>query len=101
MDECKPISEAKNMRSGVNVEATIKSKGEKRNVNTKSGGSVNVCDAVISDDSGEMKFTLWAEDIDKVKEGDKILITNGYVNAFRGEPSLTKGKFGKMEVNPQ
>lgn len=100
MDDAVNIEKAKNMRSGVNLEALVKSKGEKRTVNTKSGSSVNVCDAVISDDSGEMKLTLWAEDIDKVKDGDRILITNGYVNEFRGERSLTKGKFGKMEVNP-
>ena len=94
------ISAAKNMRSGVNVLAEVKTKGEKRNVNLKTGGNVDVCDAVIMDETGEMKLTLWAEDIDKVKSGDKIAITNGYINAFRGEPSITKGKFGKMEINP-
>ncbi|KAF6249533.1 MAG: DNA-binding protein, partial [Nitrosopumilus sp. YT1] len=24
-----------------------------------------------------------------------------YTNEFKGEVSLTKGKFGKMEINPQ
>ena len=95
------VSQAKNMRQGVNVKATVKSKSESRTVNLKSGGTVNVCDAVITDDSGEMKLTLWADDIQKVSQGDTVVITNGYINAFKGEPSLTKGKFGKMEINPQ
>lgn len=103
MGEIVPISKAKNMRSGINVDAKVKSKGESRTVNLKRGGTINVCDAVISDGEGqdnEMKLTLWGEEIEKVKQGDRVVITDGYANEFRGEVSLTKGKFGKMEVNP-
>ena len=98
------VADAKKMRSGVNVKATVKSKGDSRTVNLKSGsGTVDVCDAVISDGDGEeneMNLTLWADDIKAVKVGDTVVITNGYTNEFRGVVSLTKGKFGKMEVNP-
>jgi len=104
MSEFIPISDAKKMRSGVNVEAEVKSKGEPRTVNLKSGGTVDVCDAVISNGDGtednQMKLTLWGDDIKAVNVGDKIVISNGYTNEFKGEVSLTKGKFGKMDVNP-
>ena len=50
MAESVPISEAKKMRSGVNVEAEIVSKPEARTVNLKSGGTVDVCDAVIANE---------------------------------------------------
>ncbi len=90
--------EAKKMRSGVNIEGKIQRKGETRTVNKKAGGTVDVCDAYLVDDAGgEIKLTLWAEDIQAVNEGDRIKITDGYTNEFRGEVSLTKGKFGKME----
>ena len=98
------ISQAKKMRSGVNVKAEVKSKGEPRTVNLKSGGTINVCDAIIADGENEeeqMKLTLWGDDIKAVNIGDVIVITNGYTNEFKGEVSLTKGKFGQMEVNPQ
>ena len=36
--------------------------------------------------------------IDKVKVGSKVKISNGYVKEFQGEPQLTAGKFGKLEV---
>ena len=104
MSEFIPISEAKKMRSGVNVEANVKSKGDSRTVNLKSGGTIDVCDAIISNgdtEDDEMKLTLWGDDIKAVNVGDKIVITNGYTNEFKGEVSLTKGKFGKMEINPQ
>ena len=104
MTEFMPISQAKQMRSGINVKATVKSKGETRTVNLKRGGTVDVCDAIIADGETEedkMKLTLWSDDIKAVNEGDTVAITNGYANEFRGEVSLTKGKFGQMEVNPQ
>ena len=49
----------------------------------------------------QMKLTLWGDDIKAVNPGDIVVITNGYTNEFKGEVSLTKGKFGQMEVNPQ
>jgi len=104
MTEFIPISQAKKMRSGVNVNAEVKSKGDPRTVNLKSGGTVDVCDAVISNgetEDDQMKLTLWGDDIKAVNVGDTVVITNGYTNEFKGEVSLTKGKFGQMEINPQ
>ena len=100
-----PISDAKKMRSSVNVSAEVQSKGESRTVNLKSGGTVDVCDAIIANgdksEENQMKLTLWGDDIKEVNVGDTVVITNGYTNEFKGEVSLTKGKFGKMDVNPQ
>ena len=105
MSENMPISDAKKMRSGVNVNAEVLSKGESRTVNLKSGGTVDVCDAVIANgdksEENQMKLTLWGDDIKEVNVGNTVVITNGYTNEFKGEVSLTKGKFGKMDVNPQ
>jgi ssDNA-binding replication factor A large subunit len=106
MSEYIPISDAKKMRSGVNVDAEVVSKGEPRTVNLKSGsGTVDVCDAVIANEDkseeNQMKLTLWGDDIKAVNVGDKVVITNGYTNEFKGEVSLTKGKFGKMDINPE
>ncbi len=104
MSEFIPISEAKKMRSGVNVEAEVTEKGEPRTVNLRSGGTIDVCDAVIANgektEDDQMKLTLWGDDIKAVNVGDKVVITNGYTNEFKGEVALTKGKFGKMEINP-
>jgi len=100
MAEFQSVAEVKKMRSGINLKAEVKSKGEPRTVNLKTGGTVDVCDAVISDGSDDIKLTLWGDDIKAVNVGDTVVITNGYTNEFKGEVSLTKGKFGKMEINP-
>ena len=90
--------EAKNMRNGVNIEGTVERKGETRTVNKKAGGTIDVCDAYLVDDVGEIKLTLWGDDIPKISDGSKVKITNGYTNTFKGEVSLTKGKYGQLEV---
>ena len=92
------VEEVKNMRSGIDVEGKVERKEEPRTVNTKSGGTIDVCNAYLVDESGEIKLTLWADDIAKINDGDLIKITNGYTNTFKGEVSLTKGKFGQIEV---
>ncbi len=90
--------EAKNMRSGIDIEGTVERKGETRTVNKKAGGTIDVCDAYLVDDSGEIKLTLWGDDIPNINDGSKVKITNGYCNEFQGEKQLTAGKFGKLEV---
>ncbi|MDG7054815.1 MAG: hypothetical protein JRZ95_05920, partial [Nitrososphaerota archaeon] len=46
-----PISEVSNMRDKINTKGVLKSKGEVRTVNMKRGGTIDVCDAILSDDS--------------------------------------------------
>jgi replication factor A1 len=90
--------QAKNMRNGIDLEGTVERKGEPRTVTKKAGGEIDVCDAYLVDDAGEIKLTLWGDDIPKISDGSKVKITNGYTNTFKGEVSLTKGKYGQLEV---
>jgi len=91
--------EAKQMRSGINIQAKIVDKGEVRTVNTKFG-ETKVCDAYLEDETGgSIKLTLWADDTEKVKDGDSVSIEGGYTTTFRNEIQLNKGrKDGKLEV---
>ena len=91
------IKDLEPRQSGVEVVATIKSIDEPREFE-KFGNPGKVANATIEDESGSMKLTLWNDQIGQVKVGDKIHITNGYVNEWQGESQLTTGKFGKLEV---
>ena len=91
--------QAKNMRGGINIEGTVERKGETRTVNMKAGGTIQVCDAFLVDETGgEIKLTLWGDEVSQVKDGAKVKIENGYTTQFKGEVSLTKGKYGKLEI---
>lgn len=90
------ISELKAGMRNVSVTGKIDSVGEPRTVNLKSGGTNTVADAMISDESGNMKLSLWGDDINKIQPGDRVSIENGYINTFKGEISISVGKFGKL-----
>lgn len=91
------LNELKPRQGKVEVEVTVVSVSEVRGFN-KNGSSGRVATAMVKDDSGEMKMSLWNDDIEKVKPGLKIKITNGYVNEFQGEMQLSAGKFGNIEI---
>ena len=90
------------LRSGMTrldtVEGTIDSIGEPRTVNLRTGGQAQVADAVLKDDSGQIKLTLWDAQIKMVKAGSKVTVENGYINNFKGENSLNVGKYGKLNI---
>jgi replication factor A1 len=90
------ISELKAGMRNVSVTGKVDSVGEPRTVNLKAGGTNDVADAIISDESGSIKLSLWGEDINKVQAGDRVSIENGYINTFKGENSINIGKFGKL-----
>ena len=91
------ISELKPGMRNVSITGKIDSVGEPRTVNLKAGGTNTVADAIISDESGNIKLSLWGEEINNVQPGDRVLVENGYINTFRGENSLNVGKFGKLK----
>tara|TARA_Y100000310_G_scaffold344898_1_gene460324 strand:+ start:1825 stop:2247 length:423 start_codon:yes stop_codon:yes gene_type:complete len=64
----------------------------------KFGRSGQVCNLTGKDESGDVKITLWNDDVNKVSLGDKIHITNGWCSEFRGERQVSTGKFGQLEV---
>ncbi len=90
------ISELKSGQGNVNVDGIIKEIGEVRTFN-KFGRELSVANAVLEDDSGSIKLTLWNDDVARFKEGEKIKIVNGYINEFQGESQLTSGKYGSIE----
>ncbi len=72
-------------------------KEEPRDITTRYGKRLRVAKAKIKDETGEVSFTLWNDDIDKVQVGDKLLIKKGWVSEFRDELQISLGKEGTME----
>ena len=91
------ITELKPGMRGVNVEGRIDSITEPRTVNLRTGGTAQVADAMISDETGSIKLSLWDDQINLVKDGDNVAIENGYTQSFRGENSLNIGRYGKLK----
>ena len=85
----------------VDAEGEIAEMSEPRTVSLKSGDQARVADCMLKDDSGQIKLSLWDDQIDMVKQGSKVRVTNGYTNSFRGEVRLNVGRYGRLEVLEQ
>ena len=91
------IKDLKPKQGSVDITVDIVDVGEPREFQ-KFGKPGKVSTAIAKDETGDIKLTLWNEDIDKVKAGDKVHLTNGYVNEWQGEMQLTTGRMGTLEV---
>ena len=91
------VKDLKPKQGNVDIVIDVVDVGDTREFN-KFGKPGRVATAIAKDETGDVKFTLWNDDIDKVKAGDKIHLTNGYVNEWQGEMQLTTGRLGKLEV---
>ena len=91
------INELKPRMGKVEVVVDVIELGEVRAFN-KFGTEGRVANAIVQDETGKIALTLWNEQIDLIKPGMKLEITNGYVNEFQDKMQLTTGKFGQLKV---
>jgi replication factor A1 len=80
-----------------NLSAKVISVGEAKEIPAKFGGSPNrVAEALIGDETGNVLFSVWNNQIDDVNEGDVLSLENAYVTLVRGHMRVNIGKFGKF-----
>jgi len=91
------VSEIQRGMSSVAVEGKIVDISETREVNTRYGKK-NVADAIIEDDSGQIKISLWENQIENIHVGDKVSVSGAYVTEFRDTLQLNIPRAGKLEV---
>lgn len=82
----------------VEITAKVIEKSDPREVTTRFGDTSRVATAVVQDDSGTIKLSLWNETIDQVNVNDTVKIENGYVTTFKGETQLNVGRYGRLSV---
>jgi replication factor A1 len=93
------INELRDGMRRVSVVAKVIEKSEPREVRSRyRDETYRVADAIISDESGKIKLTLWNQQIDQVNIDDTVKIENGYIRSFRGEIQLNVGKYGTLTI---
>ena len=64
----------------------------------KFGKSGKVGNGKLKNNEGELKFTLWNEDIDLVSVGDIVTFKRGYCTEWQGQLQISTGRDGTLEV---
>lgn len=93
------IKDLRNGMKRVDVEAKVLSKSAAREVMSRyKDETYRVAEATVGDETGQIKLTLWNDQIEQVSENNTVKVENGYVTSFKGEIQLNVGRYGKLTV---
>ena len=95
------VSDVRPEMRRIDLELKVLEIEESRTYTRRDGQEGRVTTAVAEDETGKIKISLWDADIDRVKVGNNIKITNGYARLFRNEVHVSAGIYGKLEVLEQ
>lgn len=83
---------------GIDVTAKIIDVPPITPVTTRWGSECYVSNVKIADDTGSIRLSLWNGQVDKVRVGDEVELTNCYVSRFAGQPQLRLRRKSTMSV---
>ena len=89
----------KDLRPGMNrvdVRVRVLEVKPTRTVQTRRGPRT-LSEAVVGDETGRVKLTLWDRNAGKLVEGQAVLLKNAYVTSYRGEAQLNIGRYGSIQ----
>ncbi|MDP6458240.1 MAG: OB-fold nucleic acid binding domain-containing protein [Candidatus Bathyarchaeota archaeon] len=96
-----------NLRTGmnnVNTVGRITNIGSIREFNRRDGGSGRVISVLLEDETGNVRLSLWDDDVkmvDDIKPSTIISIENGYTRLSLGDIGLNMGQRSKLQINPK
>jgi replication factor A1 len=82
----------------VSLKAEVLEIPESKIVYTRYGTTASISNALIKDETGSMKMSLWNDQISMVHRGDVIDVKNVTVAWFSGERQLRLGRSGSLCV---
>ena len=92
------IEDLKAGMRNINLSARVLEIPEPSRVYTRYGTEAYISNALIGDETGTIRMSLWNRQIHKVTEGDEVNVENGSVASFRGELQLRIGKSGTLST---
>ena len=92
------VSDLRTGMKQINLRARVLEIPEPKLVFTRFGNYVAVTNALISDETGDIRLALWNNQISMISEGDTIQVKNARTSMFKGEQQLRIGKNGDLSV---
>ena len=91
----KRIIDLKQGESWIKVKGRVLETGEVKRIETRRGPRT-ISEAVIGDESGRIKVTLWGDKAGSLKKGEVVEIDGAWTTAYRGEVQLNAGSKTKI-----
>lgn len=93
------VSDLRDGMDGVSVRVRVLEVSGEKVVNTRRGPRT-ISEAVVGDETGRVKLTLWGRHAGSLREGEAVEIRGGWTSSYRGEVQLNVGARGEIERIP-
>jgi replication factor A1 len=90
--------------SSVTVAGRVVNIGNIREFNRRDGGTGKVVSVLLEDETGNVRLSLWDDDVnlaDEMSPGTIIAVENGYTRLSLGDIGLNVGQSGRLQINPE
>ncbi len=84
------VADLKPYMNNISVSVRVLEASEARTINTKSGIRT-ISEAVVGDESGRVKVTLWGKAAGSLKGGEAVEISSAWTTVYRGDIQLNVG----------
>lgn len=91
------VMELKPEMRNINMTVRVISSDEPKTINTRSGQRT-ISEAIVGDETGRVKLTLWGKAAGSVKEGQVIEIRGAWTTTYRGDVQLNIGGANNVKV---
>jgi len=91
------VMELKPEMRNINMTVRVISSDEPKTINTRSGQRT-ISEAIVGDETGRVKLTLWGKAAGTVKEGQVIEIKGAWTTTYRGDVQLNIGGANNVKV---
>ncbi len=95
MGDSVKISDLRENMDNVNVRVRVLEAGESKVIETRSGPRT-ISEALVGDESGRVRLTLWGKLAGTLKKGDTVEIRNAWTTTYRGQVQLNVGARGNI-----
>ena len=92
----KTISKIEEKSSSVYVIGFIREKTKSEKKQTRKGQTIDFAEAILEDDTGRIPLKLWANFASMFKNGDCVILEDGFSSTFLGKSYITTGNRGTI-----
>jgi len=89
------ISELKPGMNNLSLKVRVIEAGEPRIIQTRKGPRT-ISNAIVGDETGRVKLTLWGDKAGTIHEGEAVEIEGAWTTSYRGEVQLNVGSRGSI-----
>ncbi|MCE4619957.1 MAG: OB-fold nucleic acid binding domain-containing protein [Desulfurococcales archaeon] len=95
-EEVRKISSLKEGEDNVNVRVRVIKTMEPKVIETRKGPRT-ISEAIVGDETGRIKLTLWGKHAGSLKEGQAVEVSGAWTTSYRGEVQLNVGYKGEVK----